>query len=107
MSLPAIRAIRQVCPRAEIALVARPSVAALYARESSINRVIPCPSPKTLGERRAFAARRSEERREGKECRSRWSPHHSKNGHPGARLLAERIRHEFLGRNLCATQISP
>jgi heptosyltransferase-2 len=56
MSLPAIRAIRQVCPRAEIALVARPSVAALYARESSINRVIPCPSPKTLGERRAFAA---------------------------------------------------
>ncbi|MGB7761974.1 MAG: glycosyltransferase family 9 protein, partial [Bryobacteraceae bacterium] len=56
MSLPAIRVIRQVCPRAEVALVARPWVAELYARESSINRVIPCPRPKTLGERRAFAA---------------------------------------------------
>ena len=56
MSLPAIRVIRQACPRAEIALVARPWVAELYARESSINRVIPCPSTKTLGERRAFAA---------------------------------------------------
>ncbi|MGB9455917.1 MAG: lipopolysaccharide heptosyltransferase II [Bryobacteraceae bacterium] len=56
MSLPAIRAIRQVCPRAEIALVARPWLAELYARESSIDRVIPCPPPKSLGERRAFAA---------------------------------------------------
>src|SRR5437667_5504243 len=26
--------------------------------------------------RRSFAARRSEERRVGKECRSRWSPYH-------------------------------
>jgi heptosyltransferase-2 len=56
MSLPAIRVIRQVCPRAEIAVVARPSVAALYSRESSINRVIECPRTRTLGERRAFAA---------------------------------------------------
>ena len=56
MSLPAIRVIRQVCPRTEIALVARPSVAELYARESAINRVIPCPAFKTLSERRAFAA---------------------------------------------------
>ncbi|MGD0046088.1 MAG: lipopolysaccharide heptosyltransferase II [Bryobacteraceae bacterium] len=62
MSLPAIRVIRQVCPRAEIALVARPWVAELYARECSINRVIPCPSPKTLGERRAFAAGLRKER---------------------------------------------
>lgn len=56
MSLPAIRVIRQVCPRAEIALVARPSVAELYARESSVNSVIPCPAFQTLSERRAFAA---------------------------------------------------
>jgi heptosyltransferase II len=62
MSLPAIRAIRQVCPRAEIALVARPWVAELYACESSISRVIPCPSPGTLGERRAFAAALRDER---------------------------------------------
>lgn len=61
MSLPAIRVIRQVCPRAEIALVARSWVAELYARESAISRVIPCPSPRTLGERRAFAARLREE----------------------------------------------
>ena len=56
MSLPAIRVIRQVCPRAEIALVARPRVAELYARESAINRVLPCPSTKSLGGRLAFAA---------------------------------------------------
>ena len=56
MSLPAIRVIRQVCPTAEIALVARPWVAELYARESAIDRVIPCPSPRSFGERRAFAA---------------------------------------------------
>lgn len=56
MSLPAIRVIRQVCPRAEIALVARPSVAELYARETSVNSVIPCPAFQTLSERRAFAA---------------------------------------------------
>jgi len=57
MSLPAIRVIRQVCPRAEIAVVARPAVAELYARESCVNRVIPCPQPQSLRSRRAFAAR--------------------------------------------------
>ena len=36
MSLPAIRAIRQIFPHAHIALVARPWVADLYARERSI-----------------------------------------------------------------------
>jgi len=56
MSLPAIRVIRQVCPRAEIALAARPSVAGLYTRESSVNRVIPCPASESLARRRAFAA---------------------------------------------------
>jgi len=56
MSLPAIRAIRLACPRADIALVARRSVAGMYARESSINRVIACPVGKSLGERFAFAA---------------------------------------------------
>ncbi|MFY9724816.1 MAG: lipopolysaccharide heptosyltransferase II [Bryobacteraceae bacterium] len=56
MSLPAIRVIRQVCPRAEITLVARPWLADLYARESAIDRVIPCSPHKSLGERRVFAA---------------------------------------------------
>ena len=56
MSLPAVRVIRQVCPRAEIALAARPGLADLYTRESSVNRVIPCPAPKSLADRRAFAA---------------------------------------------------
>jgi heptosyltransferase-2 len=56
MSLPAIRAIRHACPRAAIALLARPSVAGLYARESSIDRVILCPAAKTWNVRRAFAA---------------------------------------------------
>lgn len=41
MSLPAIRAVRQRYPGAHIALLARPWVADLYARESAINEIIP------------------------------------------------------------------
>jgi heptosyltransferase-2 len=41
MSLPAIRSIRDVFPKAHIAMVARPWVADLYARESAIDAVIP------------------------------------------------------------------
>ena len=62
MSLPAIRAIRQVFPHAHIAVVARPWVADLYARESSIDRVIPYTSQKGLGAKRAFAALLGRER---------------------------------------------
>ncbi len=40
MSLPAIRAVRANYPTSQISLLARRSVADLYARESSINRVI-------------------------------------------------------------------
>lgn len=40
MSLPAIRAIRERFPGAEIVVLARPWVVDLYARESSISRVI-------------------------------------------------------------------
>src|SRR2546427_12115029 len=43
MSLPAIRAIRQVFQHAHIAVVARPPVADLYARETSIDQVIAYP----------------------------------------------------------------
>lgn len=60
MSLPAIRAVRQVFPHAHIAIAARPWVADLYARETSIDRVIPY-----TGSRRAFAARLREERFDG------------------------------------------
>lgn len=56
MSLPAIRAIRGVFPHAYVAIVARPWVADLYARESSIDAVIAYPPQKGLGSRRAFAA---------------------------------------------------
>ncbi|MBI3472243.1 MAG: lipopolysaccharide heptosyltransferase II [Candidatus Solibacter usitatus] len=41
MSLPALRALRERFPEAEIAVLARPWVADLYAGESSIRRVIP------------------------------------------------------------------
>ena len=44
MSLPALRAIRGVFPKAHISLVARPWVAGLYARESAIDAVIPYPA---------------------------------------------------------------
>ena len=56
MSLPAIRAIRQIFPHAHIAVVARPWVADLYARESSIDCVIPYSARRGLAARRAFAA---------------------------------------------------
>jgi heptosyltransferase-2 len=56
MSLPAIRAIRQVFPHAHLAVVARPWVADLYARESCIDRVIPYTAQKGLAAKRAFAA---------------------------------------------------
>jgi heptosyltransferase-2 len=56
MSLPAIRAIRQVFPHAHLAVVARPRVADLYARESSIDRVIPYPAQTGLRAKREFAA---------------------------------------------------
>jgi heptosyltransferase-2 len=64
MSLPAIRAIRGVFPRAHLAVVAKPWVADLYARETSIDRVIPY-AAKTFGDKRRFAARLSKERFDG------------------------------------------
>jgi heptosyltransferase II len=45
MSLPAIRAVRGRFPEAEIAVLARPWVADLYARETAIQRVIPYDAP--------------------------------------------------------------
>jgi heptosyltransferase-2 len=62
MSLPAIRAIRQVFPHAYVAIVARPWVADLYARESSIDRVIPYAAHSGLGAKRDFAAMLRRER---------------------------------------------
>ncbi len=62
MSLPAIRAIRQVFPRAHLAVVARPWVADLYARETSIDRVIPYTAEKGLAAKRLFARRLRDER---------------------------------------------
>lgn len=62
MSLPAIHAIREVFPHAHVAVVARPWVGDLYARERAIDRVIAYPSPRSLRERREFAARLRAER---------------------------------------------
>ena len=55
MSLPAIRAIRQIFPHAHIAVVARPWVADLYVRETSIDRVLPYPAHQGIGAKRQFA----------------------------------------------------
>jgi heptosyltransferase II len=52
MSLPAIRAIRDIFPHADVAVLAKPWVADVYARERSIDRVIPY-----AGTRREMAAR--------------------------------------------------
>jgi heptosyltransferase-2 len=65
MSLPAIRTVRQVFPHAHIAVVARPWVADLYAREPAVDRVIPYTAQKGLGAKREFAARLRGERFDG------------------------------------------
>ncbi|MGH9660730.1 MAG: glycosyltransferase family 9 protein, partial [Bryobacteraceae bacterium] len=56
MSLPAIRALRDNFPGAHLAVVARPWVADLYAREAAIDRVI---EYRPRGGFRAFAAKRA------------------------------------------------
>jgi heptosyltransferase-2 len=61
MSLPAIRVIRETLPHAHLAVVARPWVGDLYAREKAIDRVIPY-TAKSLVEKRAFAKRLRVER---------------------------------------------
>jgi heptosyltransferase-2 len=55
MSLPAIRAIRDILPHAHLAVIARPSVADLYARESCIDRVILYPPQQGWRSKREFA----------------------------------------------------
>jgi len=55
MSLPAIRAIRSILPHAHLAVLARPSVADLYARERSIDRVLLYPAQKGFLSRRNFS----------------------------------------------------
>ena len=61
MSLPAIRAIRHVFPHAQVTVVAKPSVADLYARETAIDRVIPYEAA-GFGGKREFAVRLRAER---------------------------------------------
>ncbi len=62
MSLPAIRSVREVFPRARVAVVARPWVADLYARETCIDQVIPYTAQKDLAGKREFAAQLRAER---------------------------------------------
>ncbi len=57
MSLPALRVVRGAFPRAHLAVIARPSVADIYARESCVDRVI-----LYTGSRFAFARRLRGER---------------------------------------------
>ena len=52
MSLPAIRAVRDIFPHAQVIVLAKPWVADVYARESAIDGVIPY-----AGTRREIAAR--------------------------------------------------
>jgi heptosyltransferase II len=56
ISLPAVRAIRARFPAARIAVVARPWVADLYAREESVDRVIEYPARNGWRAKRDFAA---------------------------------------------------
>jgi heptosyltransferase-2 len=54
MSLPALRALRAAYPRAHVAVLAKPWVAGLYARERFADEVIPYPAEK-LTEKLRFA----------------------------------------------------
>ena len=54
MSLPAVRAIRGIFPHAQVSVVARPSVADLYERETCVDQVIPY-TAHGFAARRAFA----------------------------------------------------
>ena len=59
MSLPAIRAVRERFPHAHLAVLARPWVADLYAREKAIDQVIPYTVPggfRNWADRRRAAA---------------------------------------------------
>jgi lipopolysaccharide heptosyltransferase II len=65
MSLPAIRAVRERFPNAEITVLARPWVADLYSRETSISRVILYEAPsgfRGLGAKWAMAGRLGREK---------------------------------------------
>src|SRR5262245_19299674 len=58
MSVPALQALRAACPQAHIAILARPWVAGLYARQSFCNELITYELPpgwKSLQEKRRFA----------------------------------------------------
>jgi heptosyltransferase-2 len=55
MSLPAVRAIRQIFSHARVTVVARPSVAELYSRETAVDHVLPYAAHGLAG-KRAFAA---------------------------------------------------
>ncbi|HEY7389328.1 MAG TPA: lipopolysaccharide heptosyltransferase II [Bryobacteraceae bacterium] len=61
MSLPAVRAIREAFPNSRLAVVARPWVADLYARESAIDEVM-LYQPRGWADRREFWARLRRER---------------------------------------------
>ena len=65
MSLPAIRSIRRIFPHAHLAVLARPWVADLYARETAIDRVIPYPGGQGWSGRRAMARSLRAERFDG------------------------------------------
>ena len=62
MSLPAIRAVRDVFPHAHLAVVARPWVAHLYAREAGIDEVVIYTAQRTLTAKWAFFRRLRDER---------------------------------------------
>lgn len=62
MSLPAIRCVREIFPRAHLAVVARPWVADLYAREKAIDRVIVYTAQKGFHAKRNFACELRAER---------------------------------------------
>ncbi|MGH9718857.1 MAG: lipopolysaccharide heptosyltransferase II [Bryobacteraceae bacterium] len=104
MSLPAIRAVRHRFPEAEIAVLARPWVADLYARETSVSRMIPYPGP---GEWRAKWATARALRSEHFHCAILLQNAFEAAVVANVARIPERIGYDRDGRALLLTQAVP
>jgi heptosyltransferase-2 len=103
MSLPALRALRERFPDAEIAILAKPWVADLYGREPFCDRMIPY-TPRTLGEK--WAAGRALAR-EGFDCAILLQNAFEAAAVAFAARIPERIGYARDGRGMLLTRAIP
>jgi len=103
MSIPALRAVQERYPCAEIAILAKPWVADLYRRESFCHRVIPY-SPRTLADK--WSAGKAL-RREGFDCAILLQNAFEAAAMAFAARIPERIGYARDGRGFLLTRAVP